>query len=380
MYINFSPYENAGNILTYILDRFSTVLVFSFQFHKLGDNRHTDRLIIYRNKRVVMQYHLLRAPVTTSLTFFLLPVRSVIIFIQIIFYLIKLKNTFGPYHVYFTVNAFTAWTGNHLRALGLVKRTIFWIWDYYPPTHPSLIVRLMRWLYWFFDKPASLNADRTVFLNERLLSLRKKLDIVPKTKSFPVVPIGTDPIKTIPRRSHKTLRLAFFGVQKQSQGLDLFFRNAQTLMRHNKGLELHVIGEGPDTHYFKNQSKTLQVRAYYYGFVQNDTTIRDILSRCHIGLATYVPDKSNVSYYSDPSKIKLYLSIGMPVITTNVFTFSKEIAKHRAGIIIQYYKSNDFITAVQTILRNYDTYCSNALALGKKYHYKKIYPAIFSDI
>ena len=113
--MNFSPYENSGYILDYLLSKFTVVLLFSFQFYSLQKSQHKDSLLIYQNRKLIRKYALFHAPIATSLTFFLLPIRSLAIFIQILFYAIFLRKKYGPYDIYFTVNAFTAWIGNMLK-------------------------------------------------------------------------------------------------------------------------------------------------------------------------------------------------------------------------------------------------------------------------
>jgi glycosyltransferase involved in cell wall biosynthesis len=110
-----------------------------------------------------------------------------------------------------------------------------------------------------------------------------------------------------------------------------------------------------------------------------DDSRRDqILKKCDIGIATYVPGRDNVAYYGDPSKIKQYLSSGLPVITTNVFEFSKEIKKEKAGIIIDYFSNQDLTQALKELTKNINLYSKGATKLAKKYYYKNIYKEFFN--
>jgi len=226
IYVNFVPYENAGNIFTYLLDTYTTVISFTFNFHKISETQKQSRLTIYRNKHVIYSCRLFQTSTTQQLAFLLLPVRSIVILAQLLYHLIRLRKQFGPYDTYFTVNALTAWAGNILRSLHLVTSTIFWIWDYYPPNHEDKIVMFMRALYWYFDKPATQQSNKIVFLNKRLAVLRKQMCVLPKNKKYKVVGIGTNPIKKITHKATKDISLVFLGVLKKSQGLELFFSSA----------------------------------------------------------------------------------------------------------------------------------------------------------
>lgn len=378
IYVNFAPYENAGNILDYLQEHFSTVISFTFNFHKISADQHQSKLCIYKKKRIVYECRLFQTPTNAPVAFILLPIRSLVIFAQLLFHLVRLKGKFGPYSIYFTVNAFTAWSGNILRSFGLVQKTIFWVWDYYPPIHDDAVVRFMRFLYWQFDIPATKQADRVVFLNKRLVDLRKKLGILPKNVSYPVVGIGTNPIQKIREKSTQPVTLAFIGVVKKSQGLDLVYKSADLLAKQYPGITLHIIGGGPDIAHYRKLAISSPLKTVFHGYIQNNNQVNAILQRCHIGIAPYVPDKANIIYYTDPSKIKRYIEVGLPIITTNVFDFSKEISQYHAGIVIPY-NSRAFVQAIQAIIEKYSLYEKNSLVLAERHRYTVTYASLFPE-
>jgi len=144
-------------------------------------------------------------------------------------------------------------------------------------------------------------------------------------------------------------------------------------------LTLQIIGGGPDEFYYRKLAQTSPISITFHGYIENEKKVDALLSSCDIGLAPYIPDKDNVAYYSDPSKIKRYLEMGLPVITTNVFSFSSEIKVEKAGIIITY-ETRSLLAALKTIIKNYSAFQIHALETAKKYHYQLIYPSMFSDI
>jgi len=374
VYVNFSPYKNAGKIFDFIISEFDIVCAFCFSFHELKE-KDSNKLIIYKRGRAVETHRLVQIPVPESFIFFLLPIRSLFIMVQIFIYVIILRKKFGPIDVYFTVNAFTAWVGMLLRKFGLVKRAVFWVWDYYPPGHENKIIAVMRWAYWHFDKMAT-QVDKVVFLNRRLITLRKKIKVLDSSKIYEIVPIGTDPVRQRKIKNPKPVILGFIGVLKRSQGLDLIFDQGDALTKRFKNISLEIIGGGPDGAYFRERSKNSPLKVRFHG-LQTDSKVKAILQNCTIGVATYIPEKNNVSYYGDPSKIKNYLSVGLPIITTNVFVFSKEIKQSNAGVIINYFNPKELVSAVATITRSYAKYQKSAKSLAEKYNYKKIYSSLF---
>jgi glycosyltransferase involved in cell wall biosynthesis len=372
IYVNFSPYENAGRILDYIVGESYTTLVFTFNFYRLSTGQKPSNLTVFRNEVPVYETRLFQTPTTPNLAFILLPIRSVVIFAQIVFHSTRLVKKFGPYDIYFTVNAFTAWTGNILRRLGIVSKTVFWVWDYYPPKHPDRIVTFMRWLYWMFDKPASLQSDKVIFLNNRLLTLRKRIGIVPQKANYPVVGIGTDPEALTSFESTTKISTGFIGVLKKSQGLDLYFDAWPLLKRKYPEAVLHIIGGGPDERYFRKRAFETGANVVFHGYVLNEDNIDRILAGCTVGIAPYLKEDSNVSYYSDPSKIKRYLSAGLPVITTGVFTFSDTIRKENCGEIISQ-SPQEFMEAFDKIVKHRKRYAANVRLLARRLDFRQLY-------
>lgn len=381
IYVNFSPYENTGKILDYLLEHFENVIVFVFNFYHLGKEQKSGEVRLYKNGVLEKKEGLLDIPfhVSTSLIFLLIPIRSFINFLQLLWHLIRLRRHYTRFELYFTVNAFTAWVGIFMKRLGLVENTIFWVWDYYPPYHQNKIILFMRRLYWYFDR-ASIASDHVVFLNKRLEDLRKDMKVLPQTASHPIIPIGTAPIQKAVNKKVRNgkIIIGFLGVLKKVQGIDIFFDNAEKIHALFPAVCFEIIGAGPDEHYFKERAKQSLVPTTFYGYVSNESRVKKIQLQWHIGIAPYIPEESSVSYHTDQGKIKGYLSLGLPVIVSGVY-FSAEIAREKAGIVIDYNKPHEFVQAIVKIASDYENYQRNALRLAKKYYYKKIYQELFSS-
>lgn len=377
IYVNYSPYENSGKILDFLVENFEKVFLFSLGFHMLGNKKHYNRLLIYVNGKLREQKSLIQIPIGKKFIFFLLPLKSLITFVQILTYSFWLKNKYGKVNFYFTVNAFTAWIGTLTKKMGFVNKTIFWVWDYYPPFHENKIIRLMRYVYWQFDKISS-HSDYVAYVNQRLIDLRKAMGVLPKNAKFPIIPIGTDKFD-VKLQTKNDVVFGFIGVLKKSHGLDIIFNNAQEIMKNFPNARFEVIGSGPDEVYFKRRAKNSSIPTKFYGYLEGET-FNEVLKKCSIGIAAYVPDKSNVSHYGDPGKIKRYLSLGIPAILTNVIGFSKEVENARAGVIVDYDNSPAFINAIKRIMSNYTEYSENALKLSSRFYYKDIYPSMFKSL
>lgn len=376
IYVNYSPYENSGKILDYLLENFSFVFLISLGFYYLGTKQKSNSLTVYKKGKILKKYPFYQLPIPSRLVFIFLPIKSIINLIQITFWNLILYRRYGRIDYYFSVNAYTAWIGNLLRACGLVHKTIFWVWDYYPPIHSNKIITMMRLVYWQFDKISSFS-DRVVFVNRKLIDLRKDLGVLPKEAQYQIVPIGTERLEAYHGNRQKRIVFGFIGVLKKSHGLDVIFDHADKIIAHYPRARLEVIGSGPDEDYFAARARTSPLPTTFHGFLDEES-VNDVLQQCTIGIATYLPDKSNVSHYGDPGKIKRYLSHGMPVITTHVLEFSQGVSDAQAGIIVDYVDPQDFVKAVDSIMSRYDRYSRNALKLSNKYYYRDIYPAMFN--
>jgi glycosyltransferase involved in cell wall biosynthesis len=370
-YVNYSPYENAGYILDFFKNNFIFVYLFSIGFHDLGEKRSKNVLTVYKDGRILEEINYFHLKIPKKLEYMFVPIRSILNLCQIFLISKYIHNKYGKIDKYFSVNAFTAWIGLILRRFGHVKRTIFWVWDYYPLVHRNLLILLMRFIYWRFDRVAMFS-DKVLFLNERLVSIYKKNNILKNNFKYSIVPIGTKVVYKSLMEKFNTLNLVFIGVLKKSQGLDFVLNSYREIIKKNKNVTLMVVGGGPDSEYFVKKAERIDKSILFLGML-DEVTLDEIIYKSDIGIATYVPSKSNVSYFGDPSKVKRYLGEGLPIITTDVFEFSDEIKTGKAGFVIKYGDKIELMYAIRKILLNYSFYSRNASKLAKKYKYTKIY-------
>lgn len=378
IYVNFAQYENVGRILDYLLDNFSIVLQFSFDHLRLKRGHPSTFLKVYENGKLIKEIKLIRLSVPEPLRFPSLPLLAILMFLQTVWYTFVFKKTYKKFDYYLTLDAFSAWIGSLLRTIRLVDKTIFWVGDYFPLNYPQWQIRLLRWAYWQFDKPSFKSANRLIFTNQRLLKLYRRLKVLPQRKTFVVVPIGTKPQTYLHTRPNCII--GFLGMIKNSMGLELLFDILPNLLKEIPRVKIEIVGSGPEIDYYRKKAKRFTKRVIFYGFIENQDEIHKIVRKWTIGLAPYQPVKSNESYWGDPSKIKVYLSIGVPIITTNVSYMASQISKSKAGIVVDYYKSHQFIDAVKTIIKNKELFQKNAFKLAQKYDYKKLYKRVFNHI
>ena len=171
------------------------------------------------------------------------------------------------------------------------------------------------------------------------------------------------------KNSHlgKRTKLGFIGLIRKQQGLDLLF----AYLAEKNNSELEVVGDGYYLSYYKNLAKKMKIqkKVKFYGSVED---FSNIFKKWDMGIALYENSEDNLSKYAEPTKIKDYLSYGLPVITTNATYFSKEVERYSAGIVINE-TTRDLDKAIDMIIKDYKKYLEGVDDLVIKYEYSKRY-------
>lgn len=367
IYVNFSQYDNTGRVLDYLRQQFRTVLHFSFDHLRLKNGRKINLLTIYRNGKWVTVRKLYSFRVSSFFMFYSLPIVAILMIIQTIYHSSQLTKKLDP-PIFFTVNAYPALIGIILKKLGIVTRVFYWVWDYYPLKYPDWRMKMIRYMYLAFDTVAIRFADSLIFPNRRQLALRNKITRI--RNHYKIIPLGgSKPIRFHTRVSNI---IGFMGMLKDSQGVELLLKNLTIILNANPHMTIEIIGSGPEEYLYKNLAKDFGDRVNFYGFIEDQNRIDKIIRRWFVGLAVYRPVPSNESYYGDPSKIKVYLSQGVPIITTNVTDYGALAKKYSFGITIAY-SGKQLLAAIRTIYKNQKMYRKQALSYAETFYYKRLY-------
>ena len=101
-----------------------------------------------------------------------------------------------------------------------------------------------------------------------------------------------------------------------------------------------IIGGGEEEGHRRLASKLhLENNVEFTGWMWDQGEIRKLLLGCAFAVATYDPQgaqEDNFTYYADPTKIKTYLSCGLPVIMTNVPFNAGDLARRGCAVIVDY--------------------------------------------
>lgn len=175
------------------------------------------------------------------------------------------------------------------------------------------------------------------------------------------------------RKVKKNL-LGYIGVLREGQGLPIIL---DALIK-NPSLSLEIIGDGSMLSALKKdvQKKGLSKRVHFFGLVQSESKVREIVSCWEMGLAPYDPSTANMTYYSEPSKIKFYLEHQLPIVMTKITHMYTQIEKYEAGVTIAY-NTSDLLTAIVKIQKKYTRMIRGVERLAQEYEYNALYNRSF---
>lgn len=272
-----------------------------------------------------------------------------------------------------------------LRKIGLIKKLVYYTVDYSPKRYANPILNS---LYHYMDRLACMISDVNWVAVENMINAKVQSGLdLKKCAPFQVVPIGfsRENIFIKPIDEINKSNLIFVGYLFEKQGLQLVIKALPKLVKKFPQIHLTIVGSGPIENRIKKTIKLLKLNSYvtFTGYINNHQKIVDILTDSGgIGLATYIPSIGDYTYNADPSKIKLYLLCGLPVITTKVPPIAKEIAKRKAGLVIDY-EERDLISSIEFLTRDDKTYADfreNALKMAKLYDTNVILTKAFKEL
>ena len=277
------------------------------------------------------------------------------------------------FSLYIGADCLNALAGILLRELGFVRKVVLFDVDYVPRRYVNTI---MNRLYHMLNSLSSRRSD-IIWCQTTSIALAKERQGIDR-RNMLVVPQG---VRATSRRTREKSRiqprLVYLGGLTKSKGVQLVLEALTDIRKDFPEIKFVVVGTGPFESSLRElaQSKGLNSSVEFLGYVADRSRVLSVLAECDIGLAPYVPDPNEASYYGDPGKVKDYLACGLPVIMTRVPSFSREVENAGAGILINYDR-HELVTAVSKLLKDKDfpKMCRmNALRLASQYDPSKIF-------
>lgn len=347
------------DIRDYFLKRTKLIYYIEHPFPSADDKRSS--LTVYENGKIIKQIFSpkLFGP---QIFYYIAHVLITIFFLNIS------KKTFDVCIALDNLNTFSVLP---YKKLGKIKKLIFYTIDYIPQRFSN---KILNAVYHWIDKIACYHSDAIWILSEVMKEERTKNNINPQ-KSAPSVllPMGAhlSRINILPIQKINKFNLVYLGSLIEKQGVQIILEALPMIIKKFPKVKLIIIGDGEYKEKLKQKIKLLNLHKYvtFKGFLETHEEVEKILCKSGIGLAPYVDDKYNYALYTDPSKPKIYLGCGLPVIITPVPPIAKIIHEKKAGIMTTYSKES-IAKAIITLLSNenlYEKYRENAIKLSKEY-------------
>jgi len=293
-------------------------------------------------------------------------------------YVVSMKRRF---HLYIGADALNAFSGIVLRSVGLVSRNLFYAIDWSPRRFDNTVANriyhiVQRWVARRSDF-VWCASDRIELAFARLGVGRSKLSVVPpgvdlnRAKGY----AGSPPVDRG--------CMIFIGSLTQEKGLQLVVDAMASIREVCPSATLKIIGTGPYEKVLRQKASLLEPTVVeFLGRLGNQDEALRVIAQSAIGLATYHPNDRSYSGFAFPGKVIEYMACGLPVIATRTHEFMDRIEKSRAGILIDYDKSQ-FVNAAVSLMTNdvlYQQLRKNAIALASEFDYRAIFEKALARI
>lgn len=279
---------------------------------------------------------------------------------------------------YIGVDPLNCAVGVILKKLGKVRRVIFYSIDFVPRRFGNPVLNR---IYHFFEKVCLAWSNECWDVSPRISQGRKRfLGIHRYNKK--VVPIGVEAKDiaglTLPQSAR--YRIVFVGHLLEKQGVQRVIEAMPYIVKKIPQAEFLIIGGGPYEQALRRMAQALQLGTHvrFTGWVHDQKKVATLLRSCTIGVAPYVPEgayEANFTYWADPTKIKTYLSAGLPVILTDVPYNARELQKKGCAVVVPY-TANALGEAIVTLLsdtKRINDMRKNAIAYAKIVTWDRIF-------
>jgi len=296
--------------------------------------------------------------------FAFLPLNYLVYFCQSIIYLWK-RNNGNRQRIFFGINYFCTFCGIILKKFRRIDFVIYRVMDFFP-LPPKGIYRILNRIFYRIDKFCLKNADSIWFTTEGHILGREKYGYFDRKKfNYLIIPLGINIEKFVikPADGHEH-SLVYCGVISKYHMFELLFEVLDELRSNFKNIKLKIIGSGPDEDYFKNLSKKMELEKNidFYGYLAEGELLKKTISESSLGIALY-KDEENFMKYTEPAKVKYYLSFGIPSIISDVPVIAKELNEFGVSFRVKNEK-NEIVSTIEKFLKDNDkqTICKQKIA------------------
>lgn len=259
-----------------------------------------------------------------------------------------------------------------LKKLGRVNRVVYSSGDYFTNVK----------IYQAIDAFVSRRVD-AIWNATDFMSRRRQGDLNLE-RPQQVMPLGLDlESGVIGRRRFERREIIHIGNLQERHGLNILAEALPTLVDKFTDFHLHVVGSGPYREEFEKKIGERGVGRFvtFHGFVGQKSGLDAIFEQAVLGLALYAPEKDVATSFTDPGKIKDYLSYGLPILTTAVPQIASELGATGAGWVIEYDADNlsEKLSLLLTDLDALKLAAEKSKNLAQKYLWNNVLDRVFDE-
>lgn len=268
--------------------------------------------------------------------------------------------------IYIGVDSVNGFFGIIFKLFRKINILVFYSADY---SEKRFTNNFLSWIYRWLNILCAKKADFVWSVSGRIQQVWKKRGISDeKNILIPNAPLL--PKEFIIKKNKQKENIII--VSHLIKGIEFVnvFKAIKKLTSQYPKIKLTIVGEGELKKALEKMSKDLKLEKHviFLG-TKSHNEVLDIVNNSGIGIALYT-EETSWSYYRDSIKLREYLALGLPVITTAVTGLSLEIKDQKVGFIVQP-KDIEIEKAIDQLLKNntlYTEYSRNALRLAKKYN------------
>lgn len=364
------------HIKEYLLEKYSTELLLIG--HPLLENdesyKRSSRYEYYKNSKLVVKknaYHWI-AP------------RSLLYIKDMLYTFFWCLKNKGAWDVFFGIDNINILVALLLKKMGKIKKVVYHPVDYFPTRFEN---KILNWLYYQIDKICVQYCDEVWNISEGMIEAReKKMGIKRDDKQyiFPIC-VWVNKVKRLPFNKINKRKIIFRGLLVKDMGVDLIIKAMPRILKVISDITLEIYGDGPAREALESEAKKLNVSEHvkFFGWIRERKELENRMSDAALGVATFNTKITDDKFKNaDPGKIKDYMLMGMPVITTKAISNFEQIEKLKCGIIINY-EASELANAVIKLLLNEDLlkeYRDNALKFISQFDCGKLFDENISRV
>ena len=167
------------------------------------------------------------------------------------------------------------------------------------------------------------------------------------------------------------------GHLREGQGTQFLIEVFSKALKRNPKFLLQIIGGGILEKSLRTKVNNLKIGAnvLFQGFVKDFKAVKRFLSESGLAVAPYEDEESSFTKYTDPGKVKDYLSQGLPIIITKIPQVAFEVDRRKAGLAVGFNQLQfvDAILKITKTRKTQDEYRRNSLKMAKEYTWERIF-------